>query len=301
MSAMPLDLVSAISERARDPQRRTYMAGTQATALALDIDALLGDFRQHVPQQAQGLLGAFEHLSGMLDGLGKGATLMGPGGAFSLGGDGPSGSRVLAQPPGDTAIALAEARIGRTFPEELRQLYAIADGGFGPGEGLFTLAELVDRHFELTSAPFGPMGQEWPANLLPLFDENPVLVCLDLDSGEVVAWDPEDIEDEESEADWQRSFKREQASLAELMGDWLERPTFGEAAEDPIQAAMRQWTDREQRPSPVTGLPMQLDDPAGQAEAEIRFLTYSDADMRRSYGLPEVGWEDEVRRRHGLI
>ena len=44
----------------------------------------------------------------------------------------------------------------------------------------------------------------------------------------MVAWDPEEIEDEDSDADWQRAFKPEQASLGDLMAEWLDRPTFGE-------------------------------------------------------------------------
>ena len=107
-------------------------------------------------------------------------------------------------------------------------MYRIADGGFGPGEGLFPLAELSERYDDMTKEPFGPDGQDWPKNLLALFNEDPVLVCLDLDDGGIVAWDPEEIEDEESDEDWQRSFKREQSSLAELMEQWLNRPTFTE-------------------------------------------------------------------------
>lgn len=72
------------------------------------------------------------------------------------------------------------------------------------------------------------MGQDWPANLLPIFDDSPVLVCLDCVSGEVIAWHPGEIEDEESEADWQRSFKREHASPSDCMGEWLENQVFGE-------------------------------------------------------------------------
>ena len=55
-----------------------------------------------------------------------------------------------------------------------------------------------------------------------------------------------------------------------------------------------------QPPSPVTGFPMQLDDPAQQAEAEIAFLSHSPT-LRIDFGLPASGWEDEVRRRHGLL
>ena len=42
---------------------------------------------------------------------------------------------------------------------------------------------------------------------MPLFVEDPVLCCIDMDSAEMIAWDPEEIEDEESDEDWQRSFK----------------------------------------------------------------------------------------------
>ena len=47
-------------------------------------------------------------------------------------------------------------------------------------------------------------------------------------SGRMVAWDPEEIEDEESDEDWQRSFKVEHDSLADLLAAWLDRPTFEE-------------------------------------------------------------------------
>ena len=90
------------------------------------------------------------------------------------------------------------------------------------------LAEVVDRYREMTREPFGPLDQDWPKNLLPLFNEIPVLSCIDMDSGEIVAWDPEEIEDEESDEDWQRSFKVEHPSLAALMTQWLGRPTFEE-------------------------------------------------------------------------
>jgi hypothetical protein len=45
---------------------------------------------------------------------------------------------------------------------------------------------------------------------------------------------------------------------------------------------------------------MQIDDPAKQAEGEIAFLRNSES-LRKDFGLPEIGWEDEIRRRHGLV
>jgi hypothetical protein len=228
MADIPVELFKRIAERANDPMRRTYMAGAWATAQPMDFDGLLSDLRKHGAPGAHGLAGALGNLQAMVGGMmgGKGMLMMGPGGIMSMG-DAPTGPQPLAPPPGPDALAEAEAAIGRPLPPELHQLYAIGDGGFGPGEGLMPVAQMVARYRELTDEPYGPAGQDWPKSLVPLFDENPVLVCLDFGSGEIVAWDPEEIEDEDSDEDWQRSFKPEHPSLAALMADWLERPSFG--------------------------------------------------------------------------
>jgi hypothetical protein len=227
MADIPLDLFQRISERANDPMRRTYMSGAAAGAQPLDMSQLMADFQKHAPEQAQGLLGAFGKMQGMFGGNMPGMMMMGPGGLMSMGGEA-AGPQPLPPAPSEAELKQAEAAIGRPLPDEVKQLYAIADGGFGPGEGLLSLAELADRYGELTREPYGPAGQDWPKNLLPLFDEDPVLSCIDLDSGQIVAWDPEEIEDEDSDDDWQRSFKVEHPSLSVLMAEWLGRPTFDE-------------------------------------------------------------------------
>ena len=282
-----------IAERAGDVRRRTFASGAEAAADPVDLDNLMADFEQHAPPAAKGLLGMVGKLGGML-GL-EGMVAMGPDGPIRFGGEAPA--RELSAAPDEARLAEAERRIGRPLPPELRQLYAIGDGGFGPGGGLLGLGELVARYHELTREPYGPLGQDWPANLLPLFDEDPQLICLDLDSGSIVEWDPEEIEDEESDADWQRSFIRRQASLGELLEQWLGAPSFEEETASMMREAKEAYARR--APSPVTGFPMELP-PTEQAEGEIEFLKYS-ADLRDDFGLPETGWEDEVRRRHGLI
>ena len=282
-----------IAERAGDVRRRTFASGAEAAAEPVDLDNLIADFEQHAPPAAKGLLGMVGKLGGML-GL-EGMVAMGPDGPIRFGGEAPA--RELSAAPDEARLAEAERRIGRPLPPELRQLYAIGDGGFGPGGGLLGLGELVARYHELTREPYGPLGQDWPANLLPLFDEDPQLICLDLDSGGIVEWDPEEIEDEESDADWQRSFIRRQASLGELLEQWLGAPSFEEETASMMREAKEAYARR--APSPVTGFPMELP-PTEQAEGEIEFLKYS-ADLRDDFGLPETGWEDEVRRRHGLI
>ena len=297
MSEIPSELRRRIEQRANDPLRRTAMAGAQANATPLDLGSLMADFQNHAPPQAQGLLGALGKMQSTFGGAMPGFTMMGPGGMMSMGM--PTGPQPIAPPPSAQAIDEAEAAIGRPLPAEVRQLYAIADGGFGPGGGLLPLDELVGRYGDLTREPYGPAGQDWPKNLLPLFDEDPVLSCIDLDSGEMVAWDPEEIEDEDSEADWQRSFKPDHPSLAVMLEQWLGEPTVEERVQQEMQEVAARQAAR--GVSPVTGYPMQLGDPAQQAEAEISFLSHASPSLRADFGLPETGWEDEVRRRHGLL
>lgn len=295
MILLPDSLLAALEERVGDPRKRTAMASTELDAEPVDFDSLADDLREHGAPGAQGLLGMVGKLGGMF-GLGE-TVAMGPDGPVRFGGS-KAVPKKLAPPPAEAALTMAEDKLGFALPEELRQLYALGDGGFGPGDdGLFPLKALVKRYRAHVDAPFGPLDQPWPPELLPLFEENPVLLCLDLKTGAVTAWDPEEIEDEDSEADWRASFKSEQPSLAALLETWLGAPTVAEQAAAAMAQAKADYAARP--PSPVTGYPMELG-PADQAEAEVTFLGYS-ADLRADFGLPETGWEDEIRRRHGLL
>ena len=296
MGSISQEQLERIAERAGDVERRTYTSGVEANAKPVDFNQLTDDLKRHGAPGTGGLLSAFGRVAGMLGSVGGGMVAMGPDGPVRFGGKAPPTR--LAGPPDEARLAAADEQIRRPLPEELRQLYSIADGGFGPGDGLLPLKELVSRYVDMTTEPFGPLGQPWPSNLLPLFEEDPVLLCLDLDTGAMMAWDPEEIEDEESDADWKRSFKADEPSLAALMEKWLGAPT----EEEELATMMRDVQAKAAaRPlSPVTGFPMQFDDPAHQAEGEIRYLAHFEA-RRKEIGLPETGWEDEIRRRHGLL
>lgn len=297
MTEISGELLRRIAERARDPLRRTFMAGARTKAQPLDFGALVGGLSGSTSCATQGLIGAVGKMESLLGGRMPNVVGAARGGMMTLSGS-PAGPQPLPAPPGEDRLREAEAALGRSLPTEIRQLYEIADGGFGPGDGLMPISEVVDRYRTMTGAPFGPLGQPWPATLLPLFDEDPVLVSLDLESGKIVAWDPEEIENENSEESWRRSFKVEFPTLAALMTKWLGEATFEDQAREARAAAELQRTAR--GASPVTGHPMQLD-PAAQAAAEIVYLGGDDASLRAEYGLPETGWEDEIRRRHGLL
>ena len=104
---------------------------------------------------------------------------------------GPSGAAGPAPAPAEEAdVAAAEAALGFRLPPALRQYYLqVADGGVGPGNGVYGLAALVAEHGELTADPVGPQGQPWPEHLLPVQGEGWDIVALDRDTGRLVFWD----------------------------------------------------------------------------------------------------------------
>jgi hypothetical protein len=271
MSELSPDLIDRLSARAHDPMRRTADASIQANARPMDLGQVMADFQQHAPPQAQGLFGALDNLQGLLGGSGGGFAMMGPGGPVSFGQA--AGSQPPAERASEAELAEAQRAIGRPLPAEVRQLYAIADGGFGPGGGLFPIAELVARYRELTSEPYGPNGEDWPANLVPLFGQNPQLLCIDAATGEILLWDPEELEEETAGA-WKRSFKREAATLAQLLEQWLGEPTLEERMEQERKAAY-----------------------ANVPQATIDFYARMSPEERAEYGFEGDDWEAELRRR----
>lgn len=203
----------------------------------------------------------------------------------------------VPEPPGDQAWAEVERLIGGEVPQALKQIYSIGDGGFGPGGGLMPLAQVAADRAARSSRPFGPMAQPWPDRLLVLTDPNDTPLCLDVESGKIIAWEADRIEDEKSDSDWQSSFLEEAPSLASWFEEWLGTETHEELR---ARLAKDLETKIEARGnSPVTGLPIQYDDLAEQVEAEIDFLGRA-PDLRTHCGLPESGWEEEVRRKYGF-
>lgn len=294
MSAIRPDLLAAIAERARDPSRRTSLAESAANATPIDPTQLTHDMREHGGQGALPLVNMATKLEGMLGKL-EGVIAMGPGGPLAFGEPPQTGD--LPAPASDTAIAEAERAIGRALPEALKDLYRIADGGFGPGPGLLSLGEAVNDYRARTKEPFGPLGQHWPAALLVICDPDDTPTCIDIATGALIIWEAERIEDEESEADWQASFVPLASDLAHWIESWLGEETFADlnarlTREEEVRQAARGV-------SPVTGFPIQFDDIGEQVEGEIAFLRASD-DLRILFDLPRTGWEDEVRRRYGL-
>jgi hypothetical protein len=147
----------------------------------------------------------------------------------------------------------------------------IADGGFGPGGGLLPLAEAVDTYMALREDPPAPIGQAWPPALLPLIDYDPGVDGVDLDTGTVISWDPEELTERSGPAAWQRSFTQIAPSIETWLEDWVGSKTQEEQVQERMASTMV--------------------DEARKARARIAAMT---PEERAAMGLPETGWEQVV-------
>jgi len=267
MSDLPNELIERVRARSADPERRTHNSGLSAHAT--DIGSLLGQMGLG-DDQMQSMQGMMGQLSEIMKGFGVIAPM--PVGDRAA----PPPAEPLAPPPGGEDFAETETALGFALPTALKQLYAtIGDGGFGPGDGLFSLAEMVAQYRDMTDEPAGPTGQLWPASLLPLCDQQPGYICLDVESGKVIDWDPEEIEGD-SDKYWRRSFKAYAEDLAAMLERWLGEPTAMERmAKTRAKAASE------------------------SAQVAIDYYAKLSPEERAGHGLPATGWEDELRRRHG--
>jgi hypothetical protein len=137
-------------------------------------------------------------------------------------------------------VAAAEAALGFALPAVIRHLYlAVGNGGFGPGEGFLTLAEMAEEYHELTRAPAGPRGQLWPERLLPIVKMDPAFDCIDRESGEIVAWDVEELAEGSSNRHWEKSFKPVAKDLEAYLEEWLQPPAPQKTLEDYRAAQIR--------------------------------------------------------------
>lgn len=223
------DLLQRIRARALDPDRRTYFAGARRTPLDLETigDELEDKMDVLPPNAAAGLVGLFKavkRLSAFVDlpgfdriDYGGGAAIVQRGTAGRLG-----------APATDAALAHAAARLGFPLPAPLVQLYRIADGGFGPGDGgLLSLARMIETWRKLAvDDPKEPAWKPWPARRLPLFEQGSALGCLDLETGRIGVYEILGM-DYPSSRDWRRCDEAWD-SLPALMEHWLGRRTFEE-------------------------------------------------------------------------
>ena len=116
-------------------------------------------------------------------------------------------------------LAKAEKKIGIKLPPDLQKFYL--SGGHRRsahcGE-YFSLNGMVDEYRMLTGKPYGPNGEDWPANLIPFEDQLESYAAYDLNTGLVTIWDSDEIiGGNESKAAWKRSLQPTGKTLAEYL------------------------------------------------------------------------------------
>jgi hypothetical protein len=113
-------------------------------------------------------------------------------------------------------IQKAERKLGFELPAELRSFFLDRPRMKQDCAERYTLDEAVKEYRMLTKSPYGPEGQDWPANLFPFADLLPGYACFDRDTGKIVIWDPEDLGEEDHRPDlWDKSFRPTRSSLAQ--------------------------------------------------------------------------------------
>jgi len=182
----------------------------------------------------------------------------------------PSHQAPALKPADDGTISDAEHELGFALPPSLRQLYEeVANGGFGPGAGILPLQEVVRIYRALLTTPPGRRGQKWPSHLLPITRTDPGHQCIDLNSGELIFWDEEELANGASDKVWKRSFKREAPDLGHWFERWLQTPSPEQKMRESMQKA--------------------------KLEAMRQTLAYwrgKTPEERAAFGLPETGWEN---------
>lgn len=125
----------------------------------------------------------------------------------------------MQRPPTESDWNRLEQIVGRSIPEDLKCLYTISDGGFGPGfTGLHTV-QLIGSFYE----DYRRRGPDYcgtvvyPASFIPLATEM-LDYHLDLDTGRVISsnqnWENDGLD---PEGIFDIAFQ----SLAEMMENWL--------------------------------------------------------------------------------
>lgn len=228
MPSLPEPLIAMLRERIADPRRRHFGAGDQRHGSSSDPAAVEAFLTQSMPPSDGTTPDAFGMMMRQMQQWGQQMPEMflssdGHGG-FRASTD--SGEYPLAPPASEADLARLEQRIGRPLPQDLRQMFGIADGGWGPGysfttghgPGLHSAAGAITELDDLVRRGPGYCGErDWPENLLPLTDMVG-MASYDLDTGQIVQWD-DHWYDHDKTID--QAFAVSHPSLQDFLQEWL--------------------------------------------------------------------------------
>jgi len=219
MSEMSDELLQRIVERATDPKRRYMTAAEDESRTSLPVDEIEKKFRQFSPEAGD----AFREMQARLRASGNDKPTMsfiqredGSVGASSE----PPGAKPLEAPPSDRDWDVLEEICGWAIPDDLKRLYSIADGGFGPGfTGLNSVRAIGSSYEDLRRRGPDYTGEiHYPDSFIPIANET-LDYHYDVETGRIISsnqdWENDGLEKEDV---YDIAFQ----SLAEMMENWLQ-------------------------------------------------------------------------------
>lgn len=228
MPALPQPLIDMIKDRIADPARRHLGGDDRQMGVSSDPSEIANFLKLGDGPADDAASKAFEAVQKQMKLWGQQMPTM----HLSVDSHGnprassDSTTYPLAGPASDADLARLEQRIGRPLPEDLRQMYAIADGGWGPGQaftlgfgpGLRSASGVINELDDLERRGPGYTGEmSWPSHLLPIGD-NMGTVSYDLESGKIVQFDDYWYDNDKS---IEQAFAVSHPSLADFLQEWL--------------------------------------------------------------------------------
>lgn len=263
-------LIAGLKARAADPDRRAdiIVDSFSASVRTMDLGSLLG--------MGRSIAGGLNQLLGEIRSTGMpSAESRATADAIDAAMRTPA-QPTLPAPASPAAIEAAEGELGDSLPIALRRAYLeVADGGFGPGAGLLPLAAAMAVYLSYVADSPGPRRSTWPRGVLPVTEREPGHYCVEVRTGRVLDWDPEDLRERSNDAAWQRTFSEVAPSVEAWLTTWVCSRTQAEETAERMAEIMARSQVEEAR----------------KARAHIAAMT---PEARAAMGLPEVGWERVV-------
>jgi len=214
------ELLARIAERAANPNRRYMTAAEDQSRVELPVEEIKRRFDQFDETAGDSFRAMQDKMRDWGFNLDKMSFVEREDGSIGASAESP-GAKPLAAPPSPDDWHKLEQTVGRPRPGDLKRLYSIADGGFGPGfTGLNPLQSVGACYEDFRRRGPDYCGTiDYPASFVPIAAEM-LDYHYDLDTGRIISsnqdWDndPQDPKDV-----YDIAFQ----SLAEMMEDWLAR------------------------------------------------------------------------------
>jgi hypothetical protein len=226
MAELSPALVVRIAGRIRDPGKRNDMRPGASLGVVTDPGEMAGMFEEAAPGSSHAFQMVIEQMKRWGQDMPPMHVTRNDDGMLAASTEDET-SLPLAAPATEAAVARVEGLIGRPLPADLRQLYAIADGGWGPGTGytaghgtgFYSLESVANTLEDLRRRGPGYTGEApWPEHLLPIADTTGP-VSYNLDSGAIVAFNDYYYDDDLT---IEAAFSTIYPALASWLEAWLD-------------------------------------------------------------------------------